>query len=357
MKFVEIDGSQGEGGGQILRTSVSLSSILNIPVRISQIRAGRREPGLKPQHLQAIVSASLVCGGTLFGAEVGSTQIEYVPGSPKNIVTNVDTHTAGSVVLISQTLVPISILCHKDLEVTIIGGTEVSNSPTIDYLVRVVIPVYRLLGVDVQVRLEKRGYYPKGGGKITVKSDGSKSRILPLNLLGQSSGNLEESDYNILSISRSLPDHVTYRQSQAAQATLKKSSLRMGKVESDKAGPSLSPGSSLLIYNVSKHAFIGSCALGERGKKAEAVGEEAAIGFLAEARNRPGVDSHLADMIVPILACIPGLSLFSTPRISNHLLTNLNVARQLTGCSFELVEMKDRGLWRVSISGLAEKSI
>ncbi|MCL4518780.1 MAG: RNA 3'-phosphate cyclase, partial [Thaumarchaeota archaeon] len=144
MSFLEIDGSQGEGGGQIVRTAMSLATILRKPVRITKIRAKRQVPGLRPQHLQSVLAASGLCNGRLKGAHVGSTEIIYEPGDPRSCLTEtIDTGSAGSISLIAQTITPISIFCNIKLDLEIRGGTEVSNSPTIDYLARVVLPVYK----------------------------------------------------------------------------------------------------------------------------------------------------------------------------------------------------------------------
>lgn len=356
MNLVDIDGSQGEGGGQILRTSVSLSCILGIPVKISKIRAGRKEPGLRPQHLEAIKSAAEISDSKLIGAKVGSTEIELYPGEPtKSVRKKIDTRTAGSVTLIAQTLIPIGLFRNLDLDLEITGGTEVPASPTIDYLQKVVVPIYRRLGGEVEIDLKRRGYYPKGGGVIQVQVGGSNSKprplkfeILPQNL------NL---DANIVASSSNLPSHITSRETESAKALLLQSGVRVIESQVNSTNNSLSPGTSILIFRQNDFEYVGASGLGERGRKSEDVGTEAARSFLSETSGRPNLDSHLADMAVTLLSCIKGESLFTTSKITNHLETNLKVASKMTGTNFIVSKISERNPYEVKLSGLAEKPI
>ncbi len=363
MDFVEIDGSEGEGGGQILRTSVSVASVLKRPLRITNIRARRKEPGLKPQHLQAIKSAARLCKAKLKGAEIGSQTIEYVPGDPeKDSKMLIDTGTAGSVTLICQTLIPVAAYLGIDLEATVLGGTEVSFSPTVDYLREVVFPAYARIGWISSIELERRGYYPRGGGRIKLHVDGSRCNTRNVDLVEatreQDWDALHEgSEVRILSVSRSLPRHVCERQTESAKRELVKAGFSKIHSEEDSEGESLSPGSSMLVYRITPESFVGSSSLGERGKKAEVVGSEAAQAFVKEAKTNPSVDSHLADMLVTALSCSSGKSRFSTSNLTSHLTTNLKIVERLACCYSEIEIDANRGNWIVSLSGRSEKSI
>ncbi len=359
MEFIEIDGSIGEGGGQILRTAMSLSGITLRPVRITKIRAGRKEPGLRPQHLQAVLSAASVCNGSLRGAEVGSTNLEYIPRQPQALFQKrIDTGTAGSVSLIAQTIIPISIFSNVELDVQLIGGTEVPNSPTIDYIVNVVKPVYEKLGANLQIVIERRGYYPRGGGVVEIRSKPAGSYPENLELVAKSQL-LKDSKVSILSVARSLPDHVSKRQADSARAVLEDSGLASIEGRVDSSGPpSLSPGSSLLVFSKGDSNLVGASSLGERGKRAELVGEEAGKKYIRESSCNPGVDSHLADMLVTLLPCMKKSgkpSVFTTPEITQHLNTNIEIVRKfIPDCNFDLIapngEGNDTGCWKVAVS-------
>ena len=348
MQIIEVDGSQGEGGGQILRSSLTLAAIFQKPVRIFNIRAGRKVPGLRPQHLQSALVVSKMSGGTIKGAEIGSTEIVYSPHPlPEKFTDLIDVRTAGSISLIAQTIIPISIFGGVELDVEIRGGTEVPNSPTIDYLMKLVVPVYEKLGAEISLDLKKRGYYPRGGGDVIVKCS-SSADLKPIQLLSQ-----DKSPVRILSISRQLPAHVASRQAEAAMKLLKLSSLKVENPRLDSVGECLSPGSSILIYESGSDKFIGASALGERGKSAESVGEEAGIHFLSEVKSGASVDSHLADMLVTLLSCIPGKSAFRTSALTDHFSTNCEISKKITGCEIETRKSGDS--WSVEIVGSPEK--
>ena len=350
---VEIDGSTGEGGGQILRTSMTLASIFRIPIRVSNIRARRREPGLRPQHLQAVQAAAKLTNGSLNGASVGSTEIKYFPGELlEDYRGSIDTGTAGSVSLIAQTIVPISIFGGTHLDVRIVGGTEVPNSPTVDYLQQLLLPVYRSLGAHVEIMIERRGYYPRGGGIVRITSAPGQSKPSPLSF-AETERRAEKQEVNILSVSRSLPEHISSRQSASARSLLEKEGFARTVQRLDSSGPSLSPGSSMLVYIQTGNTMIGSSSLGERGKRAELVGEEAAINFLNECSDLPNVDSHLADMLVTLACLINGTSRFTTSRISDHFTTNSEIAKKIVGCSVSCKKIDGR--WQVSVAGSSEK--
>jgi len=166
--FVEIDGSQGEGGGQVLRTSLTLSAVTGQPVRIEKIRAGREKPGLKRQHLTCIKAVAAICGAKTSAVEVGSRELEFVPGAIKGGDYRFDIGTAGSVTLVAQTVIPVLLKADVPSSVTITGGTHVPFSPVWDFFVETYLPELRRMGARVEAEIDQCGFYPAAGGVVKL---------------------------------------------------------------------------------------------------------------------------------------------------------------------------------------------
>ncbi len=163
--MITIDGASG--GGQILRNAIALAAVRGAPVRVTNIRAQRPKPGLRPQHLLGLRAVAELCCGELQGAEIGSSEISFAPGTLQSRTDwQLDVGTAGSVTLLLQMLLPALAHTPEPSSVTLIGGTDVPFSPPIDYLVRTLLPALRLMGVEAEVQLLQRGFYPKGGGRV-----------------------------------------------------------------------------------------------------------------------------------------------------------------------------------------------
>ena len=329
MTAVRIDGSEGEGGGQILRTAVSLSAITGRPVEVVNIRAKRSNPGLRPQHMTGIKVIADLFHASVENLRVGADWIRFAPsdrfegGSMK-----VDVGTAGSIPMILMTAVPAVSLSNKSLEIEITGGTDVRASPTIDYIRHVVANAYRSIGIQFSSEVVKRGYYPKGGGIV-------KTIIEPC----KEPGTMEllaarEVAPRITSVCGQLPRHVAERQTSSAMIALEKKGIQCSNYSAS-VETSVSPGSSILVYSASDFGpHVGGDSIGELGKRAEAVGAEAADHFLESTLAQVPVDPFLADMFVLPLALAKGKSRFRIARATEHLRTNLRVASQLVGCKY-----------------------
>src|SRR2546422_3997 len=296
MELLEIDGSYGEGGGQILRTAIAFSIILGRPVRVIKVRAGRNNPGLRPQHASVLKILREVCGGRLEGGEVGSTAITFYPGVVEASSMKVDMGTAASITLVLQAVVPATSLSGSSLELELVGGTDVPWSPTFDYFANVVIPALKLIGIGCRAEASKRGYYPKGGGAVKATVEPCK-QVAPLELAERGSN----PPASVVSRCGRLPAHVAERQSQAAQSYLHGQGIE---VESASASQvvSDSPGSSILISTIGGDCLLGSDSIGARGKGAESVGREAARDFAASHKSGACVDVHLSDTLAPFLS-------------------------------------------------------
>jgi len=327
-KMLRIDGSQGEGGGQILRTAVSLSAITGKPVEITNIRSKRPNPGLRPSHLTAVKVLADLFGAKVENLKVGADWVRFEPSSRfEGATAKVDIGTAGSIPLTLMAVVPAVSLSGNELEIEITGGTDVKASPTIDYVRFVVAEIFRSIGIKFSVDVVKRGYYPKGGGivKATIKACRSPAASEFLN------GRYVEP--KITSVCSELPRHVAERQIASALVSLEKAGIKCSNYSASYE-TALSPGTSILLYSVSDFGgpYIGGDSIGEIGKRAEAVGREAADRFTESALAGTAVDPFLADMLVLPLCLAKGRSIYKTARVTGHLRTNLAVAGAVTGC-------------------------
>lgn len=334
--MIEIDGSYGEGGGQILRTSISLSALTLKPVRITGIRAGRKNPGLRRQHLAGIELASWLVGAKVKGLEVGSTDVEFHPKERKSGAFSYDVGTAGSISLVLQAVLPPAILSSEPITFNIKGGTDVSWSPPLDYLREIFTPMLQKMGTKVEIIQERRGHYPKGGGKASV-SINPVDRINAVDFI-------EFGDVvGVSGISHCvrLPGHIADRQAISAEEVLYSNDIKVNKIRREsypKGNDShLGPGSGIVLWAESNTGLrLGATSLGARGKRAEVVGEEAAENLITELTTGKAIDSHLCDMLVPYLALADGESKIGITEVTSHLVTNIWVAEKILGVKMNL---------------------
>ncbi len=324
-----IDGSRGEGGGQILRTAVALAAAGAKPVRLVNIRARRPKPGLRPQHLAAVQAAAAVCGGTLEGDRIGSRELTLTPGPLAARRYRFEIPTAGSAMLVAQTVIGPLALAEGESEAVITGGTHNPFAPCFEYVRDVFCVLASAMGVEGYVELARPGFYPAGGGEVHLAVRGGGLRAARL----LSRGELRRVD-GVSIASAALPGHIVERQ--AARAASRLQAARLD-ATIDRATPeSASPGTALFLRAVFARSVAGFFGLGKRGKPAERVADEAVDALLAFLDADASVDPHAADQLVPLAALAAGESRWRTPCATSHLLTVAEVVRQVTGRTVDI---------------------
>ena len=333
--MIDIDGSQGEGGGQVLRSALTLAILTGQSMRITRIRARRSIPGLRPQHLKAVDAAAAVSKALVEGAEKGSTSLVFVPGKIRTGRYRFDIGTAGSTSLVLQTvLLPLS-LASSASSVIITGGTHVPWAPCYHYLDMQWIPFMRIMGFEAQLSLSKAGFYPQGGGRIDAAIRPTE-KILPFQLTQR--GSLRRID-GISAVSN-LKLSIADRQRRRALRRLKnyESVIKIKTVQM----PSKFKGTLLLLratfcpMEKDIHAQCCFYALGERGKSAEHVADEAVDALESFLTTDGAVDQYLADQLLLPMTFASGVSELRTSQVTQHLHTNAGIIRAFLGVQIDI---------------------
>jgi len=334
--MIKVDGSIGSGSGTILRLSLFLSALLNEKLYIFNIRAKRKPPGLKPQHLKAVLAVARLCNARIEGASIGSRELYFEPDGVGGGKFTIEIGTAGSIPMVILTILPISVLADKLVEINIVkGGTDVRFSPTINYIKFVLLYVLRKFNVNASVEVLKYGYYPKGMGWVTLKVS-PLNRIKPVLL--DRRGTLD--CISGISVCTYLKDrHVADRQAKSALNLLKSKGIDVDvniDVVYDFSNP-LQKGSSITLWaDFSEGCRLGSDAIGALRKPSEVVGGEAAKKLLAELKINSTVDVHLADILIPYMALAKGYSCFLVRSITEHLSTNMRLMKMFLDVNFKV---------------------
>jgi RNA 3'-terminal phosphate cyclase (ATP) len=328
--MITIDGSFGEGGGQIMRTSVAMAAITETPVKIINIRKNRPKPGLSAQHLTAIRAMTELAGADTTGDEIRSTELTFAPGEISGGTYRMDIGTAGSISLLLQCLIPVALHAPDTVVLDITGGTDVKWSPSIDHLRHVLLPALALMGCNVNLEVMMRGYYPRGGGRV-------RAVIEPSGISGADFCEKTSDTVHGCSHSSRLPEHVAKRQRSAAIARLHDNGYD-GKIDTaitvtSRGRGTASTGSGITLWC----GHIGGSALGERGKPAEVVGSDAADNIIRELDSKAAVDIYLADQLIPYMAIAKSGS-FTTRELSLHAKTNILVSEQFTDARFNVTQ-------------------
>ena len=341
MDFLKINGAHGEGGGQIVRTAITLSCITKKPIHIENIRKKRKNPGLKPQHLTAIRILQKISNAKVVGAELGSLELKFIPGKIDSVDLVEDVGTAGSISLILQVIIPVIAITQKKISLRIKGGTDVSWSPSMAYTKQILKEAYKKFGIKFSIEIMKRGYFPKGGGEIILHVFPSK--IKSCSFLERKTRDVKiECSFSKIPIEEieNSVDKIV-KKIEKGNFTVKNLNIKNEDVLND--------GASLLIYNIEKNSIIGIDALYQKERK------EFEIDLEKITENMFGLDEYLSDMIVVPASLGDTKTRFRVKRLTSHLETNLFVTSKITGCRYGIGKLPDG--FEVIIEGISNSSI
>lgn len=318
-----LDGRQGEGGGQVLRTSLSMAILTQRPFRLTHLRANRTKPGLRPQHLTAVRAAAALCNARLTGAALNSQTLEFHPQSPPpggetlfDVSDAAQGGSAGAVTLILQAILWPLLFASSPSRIVLRGGTHVPFSPPFHYLTQVALPAFARLGTRVELSLQAWGWYPAGGGQLTAV-------IHPITHLQAATFAAHPiQQVNGLAAVTNLPAHIPQRMARRAHNLLADAGLQPSIQPLRETGRG--PGAGIMLWAEG----VGATALGRKGLPADQVAETAVAQLRAFIDNKVAVDQYLADQLLIPMALATGRSSFTTSRITRHTLTNAALLRQ-----------------------------
>ncbi len=339
--MIILDGSYLEGGGQIVRTALGLSVLTGKAFEVDNIRAGREKPGLKAQHMTCVKALEKLCNAKSEGNEIGSSYLKFLPGKFKPQTLSVDIGTAGSITLLLQSLVVPCLLAERKTRLKITGGTSGLGQMPVDYFTEVFVP-HLTKYADIECKVERYGYYPQGGGKFDIKikpkfNFENKGLAPKINLMEQ--GNLLQ----IKGVSRASKllekAEVADRQAKAAKMVLSKLDCPIH-IRSEYCD-TLSPGSEITLWAIFSKGeeidfgnpiHLGEDAIGERGKRSEEVGQEAAAKLKEQISSKAPVDRHMADNLIPLLGLFGGR--IKVAEVTTHTLTNIYTVEKFLDVKF-----------------------
>lgn len=332
--MLHIDGSYGEGGGQILRNAVALSVLTKKPIEITNIRANRPNPGIRPQHHTAISCIKSMCNAETEGLTINSKKLKFNPRDIQPGKYSFDIGTAGSITLAFQACLLCSLKTTKPITIKLTGGTDVKWSPSWDYFTHIFLPLIQQMGIGIEAQLIKRGYYPKGGGEATVTIHPIEE-LKPLSLGEKQDFHEMEGIIHIAG----LPSHISRRMKHTVLKLAVENNLKAS-IKTDQA-VAYSAGTGITLWSKSNSAILGSTVIGERGVTSEKIGEEAAIQLINDIKTGASIDIYAIDQILPYMALTENESICMVRELSTHTKTTIWIIQKLFN-NQQLFELKNK---------------
>jgi RNA 3'-terminal phosphate cyclase (ATP) len=339
--MIEIDGAMGEGGGQVLRTSLSLSLVTGEGFRMTDIRANRGNAGLARQHLTAVRAAAKICGAEVEGAEQGSQTLTFEPREVRAGDYDFDIGTAGSTTLVLQTVLPALAGLEETSTVTVTGGTHNLHAPPFEYLDGTYRPILERLGADLELRLVRHGFYPKGGGRLEARVTDPLDREAHLALTDR--GDLRA--LRATSILANLPDHIAERELETLQTLLDRP---VDQTRTVRVSETDSPGNALLVAVETEALTETFSVIGRKGLPAEKVAQRAAEQVDDYLASGAPVGPHLADQLLLPMA-LTGGGVYRTSRVTSHTETQMALIPEFLPAAFDVSQGERAATIRVDV--------
>ncbi len=340
MEMLEIDGSRGEGGGQMVRTTVAMSTVTGIPVHLTRIRENRPTNGLSRQHVAAVNAVARMTGSEVEGCKIGSGDLYFTPGDEQVYDLDVNISSAGSISLVLQAMLLAARNHTQRLTVDICGGTNVMWAPPIDYYQTLLFPMMSRMNINAEARIIDRGFYPQGGGRVLATLD-PIGEIRPL--MQESLGELV--GIRGVCFCQRLSDWVPQEMVKSCREALKPYADAEIELQRTEGG---SQGAGLVLVAEYENGMLGSNALSSRGHPPDKCGRDAANDLISEMESGATMDVHTADQLLPYMAMSKECSSFSVSRISKHLLSQMDTLESFLDVKFG-VERRD-DVYRFSVT-------
>jgi RNA 3'-terminal phosphate cyclase (ATP) len=336
---IDVDGSHGEGGGQLVRTAVALSALTGKPLRLRNVRAKRARPGLAAQHLAAVRAVAALCDARCEGLELRASAFTFEPRArPAGGELRADVGTAGSVTLVLQALLPVLLAARAPSRVIVSGGTDVRQAPSWDYFQEVLLRLLARMRLRVRAAIRRRGYYPRGGGEVTLEVEPGVPA--PLDLQSRALSWRIGGEAHVAN----LPVTIAERMRDAALAALgREAAIGARALGRDEAAGT---GGAITAWAESEAGPLGASRVAERGVRAEALGEAVGREIAADIASGATLDVHAADQVLVYLAMARGRSSFTARTMSSHARTAMWLIPQVLPVRFAFEEAG--GLSRIS---------
>ncbi|RPI44330.1 MAG: RNA 3'-phosphate cyclase [Betaproteobacteria bacterium] len=325
--MLQIDGAYGEGGGQLVRTAVALAAVTGQTIEIRDIRARRSPPGLAPQHLLAVRAAAALCGASVDGLALRSTRLQFLPSALRGGSHAFDVGTAGSITLVLQALLPVMLASNRDTTVTIRGGTDVRAAPPLAYLDNVLVPHLGRMGASIRLDVDRRGYYPRGGG--SVRASVSPARLKPLRLLERGPLLDIRGEAHVAN----LPVHIAERMRDSAYSLIHAHAAVEIESRVLTGDDAVGKGGAIVLWASYGGTVLGAGRVAELGVPAEALGQSAAQELNADIEAGATADIHAADQLLVYFALAGGGALLAR-EASRHARTGMWLIEQFLPVRF-----------------------